>query len=108
MEVLTLSNQYTYFLGAMLNSGVTLSFTFKLKVTRLLHPSPIFPVAVLLTNLSFIIMPLHQSSHKEQILGSFLLPASASFCIIHPNVATLHSSCLNLHETALLVWLVSV
>ena len=108
MEVLILSNRYTYLLGAMLNSGVMSSFTFKPKVTRLLYPSPIFPIAVLLTNLNFIIVPLHRKSCKEQVLGSFLLPASASVYITRPNVATLDSSHLNLHEIALLLQLASV
>ena len=82
MEVLILSNLYTYLLGAMLNSGVTSSFTFKPKNTRLLYPSPIFPVAVLLTNLNFIIVPLQLNSLEEQVLSSFLLPASVSVYII--------------------------
>ena len=65
MEVLILSTLHTYLLGAMLNSGVTSSFTFKPKITRLLYPSPIFPVAVLLTNLNFTIVPLYRNSRKE-------------------------------------------
>ena len=41
----------------MLNSGVASSFIVKPKITKLLHPSPIFPVTVLLAHLKFIIMP---------------------------------------------------
>ena len=102
MEVLILTKQYTYLLREILNSGFKTNFAFKQKIIiKLLYPLPMFPVAVLLANLNLIIMPLLQDSCKEQLLCMFPLLASASVYIIHPAVATLCSSRLNLHDIPL-------
>ena len=65
MEVLILPKQYTYLLGEILNSGVTSSFTFKPKLTRLLHPLPIFLVVILFAKLSLITIQLLRNSRKK-------------------------------------------
>ena len=65
MEVLVLTKQYTYLLGEILNSGVTSSFAFKPKITRLLHPLPIFSVVIMLAKLSLVIMPLLRNPRKK-------------------------------------------
>ena len=107
MEVLILTNQYTYLLREILNSGVTSSIAFKPKITRPLHPSPIFPVTVLLVKLSLVIVLLLRNSCKKQLLCMFPLLASASVYIVCPTIVNLHRSCLNLHDAALLPQLVS-